>query len=129
MTSHDSDAIPPTDPPPRRWPISWGVTLGLLAVLVYLPITFKLRQQFDVPIPNPTPREERAEPVDIARSYWASWAMSGLGLLVPGIAMSAFPRGRRAAVGYLIVALTAGGLLAFITISFEINGFAPNGYP
>lgn len=109
----------------RRWSPLWGVWLGIALALIYLPVTLAVRNACHVPVPNATPRELRTNPVEVASSYWVTWGISLVVLMVPGLILALAQRARRVAIGYIATAGIIGILLCVAMIGFELGGFAP----
>lgn len=105
----------------------WGITAAaILAVFVFLPATFAIRQALDLPELAATPRHlrEHSDPVPV--SYWLTWIIALLALLSPTPVLALSARTRRVALGYALTATLLGGGLALLVIGFEVNGFAPD---
>lgn len=109
----------------RPWSPVWGLWLGTAAALAYLPVTLAIRNAVNVPIPNPTPGYIRAHPAEVATSYWVTWGVSLLVLVLPGLVLAFTRKGRRVAIVYILTAGTVGIVLCIGLIGFELGGFAP----
>jgi len=110
-----------------RWSPGWGLVAGFVGGVLWFPITARVQRAFDVPMPNATPRHQRATPVEIATSYWITWGVTATVLLVaPAVVLAAFPRTRYIALGYLITACLVGGPMVVFVIGMDIGGFAPD---
>ncbi|BAD60600.1 hypothetical protein [Nocardia farcinica] len=104
----------------------WGVGAGLfVSTVVFVPAVFVVRQWLDLPEIPATPSHLRAHPVEVPDSYWITWLVAAVVLLAPGVALMLWPRMRRVAMGYTLTAGFVAGLLAALTIGFELGGFAP----
>ncbi|MGY4100314.1 hypothetical protein ACW2Q0_12280 [Nocardia sp. R16R-3T] len=111
----------------RRCSALWGIGAGLvLAVFVFLPAVFVIRQWLDLPEIPATPAHLRARPIEVPASYWITWIIASTMLLAPAAVLALWPTTRRAAIGYALTAVLAGGSLLALTIGFELGGFAPS---
>lgn len=111
----------------RRCSALWGIGAGLvLAVFVFLPAVFVIRQWLDLPEISATPAHLRARPVEVPASYWLTWIIALTTLLAPSAVLAVWPTTRRAALGYALTAALVGGSLLALTIGFELGGFAPD---
>ncbi|APA97089.1 hypothetical protein [Nocardia seriolae] len=105
--------------------IAFGLITGLILALVYIPLTLKIQDLLQIPLPSPVPAKELGGSKHVAGSYWASWLVAPLAVaLCSGILVFWKPR-RVFALTALTAFIGLGGLLAFWMISLDMDGIAP----
>ncbi|TSD47569.1 hypothetical protein FFI94_016460 [Rhodococcus sp. KBS0724] len=107
-----------------RWRFGWGVLTGfLVGVFLFLPMTFAVRNIFDVPVPDPVPPLGLWDGLyKAAPSYWISSAAASLVCLVPALACVAFHRTRRFGLGYAIAVISICLAIVAAVASYDIGG-------
>ena len=112
------------NPTGERWRFGWGVLTGfVVGVFLFLPITFTVRNIFDVPVPDPVPPLVLWDGLyKAAPSYWISSAAGLLLCLVPALACVAFHRSRRFGLGYALAVISICLSAAAAVASYDIGG-------
>ena len=103
---------------PRRsaW---WGVLLAIPALVVFTPIAFHIRKPLGVPPPAQGYFDH--VPRDVPAEYWWSWALALAIIASLGLGLLMLRRTRKAAIVYLVLALTVSVFQMLAVRSYEYN--------
>lgn len=97
----------------------WGVPLSIPALVVFTPIAFRIRKPLGVPPPAQGTFDH--VPRNVPAEYWWSWALALAIIASFGFGLLMLRRTRKAAIVYIVLALTLSVFQMLAVRSYEYN--------